>query len=79
MHEQLFDELELFPFIEGKGFSFKVPPANSYEKYIEHIEQSLTKETPLAYGLHPNAEIGFRTTQCQGLFNTLLELQPKDN
>lgn len=42
MHEQLFDELELFPFIEGKGFSFKVPPANSYEKYIEHIEQSLT-------------------------------------
>jgi len=28
----------MFPFIEGKGFSFKCPPANSYEKYIEHIE-----------------------------------------
>jgi dynein heavy chain len=25
MHEGLFDELELFPFIEGKGISFKVP------------------------------------------------------
>ena len=32
----------------------------------------------MAYGLHPNAEIGFRTTQCNMLFNTLLELQPKD-
>ena len=61
MHEGLFDELELFPFIEGKNLSFKVPAPNNYEKYIEHIEQVLTQETPLAYGLHSNAEIGFRT------------------
>ena len=64
MHEGIFDELELFPFIEGKNLSFKVPAPNNYEKYIEHIEQVLTQETPLAYGLHSNAEIGFRTTQC---------------
>jgi dynein heavy chain len=38
MHEGIFDELELFPFIEGKNLSFKVPAANNYEKYIEHIE-----------------------------------------
>lgn len=38
MNEQLFDELELFPFIEGKGYSFKVPPLNNHEKYVEHIE-----------------------------------------
>ena len=25
MHDGLFDELELFPYIEGKGISFKVP------------------------------------------------------
>jgi len=25
MTEKLFDECELFPYIEGKGFSFKVP------------------------------------------------------
>ncbi len=35
-------------------------------------------ETPLAYGLHPNAEIGFRTTQCDYLFSILVELQPKE-
>jgi dynein heavy chain, axonemal len=38
MNENLFDELELFPFIEGKNVSFKVPPPNTYEKYLEHIE-----------------------------------------
>lgn len=61
MGDPLLDELELFPFIEGKNFSFKVPSQNPYEKYLEHIETSLQIETPLAYGLHPNAEIGFRT------------------
>jgi hypothetical protein len=39
MTPQLFEELELFPFVEGKGISFKVPSAGlSYEKYIEYIE-----------------------------------------
>ena len=38
MTDSLLDEAELFPFIEGKGISFKSPPALSYEKYIEHIE-----------------------------------------
>lgn len=41
MNESLFDELELFPYIEGKNLSFRVPPPNNYEKYIEHIEVSL--------------------------------------
>jgi len=62
MHEGLFDELELFPYLDGKNMSFKVPGQNPYEKYLEHIEVSLTQETPIAYGLHPNAEIGFKTT-----------------
>lgn len=58
--------------------SLKVPLPTSYEKYSEHIEYSLGAETPLAYGLHPNAEIGFRTTQCINIFNTILEIAPKD-
>jgi dynein heavy chain len=41
MNESLFDELELIPYIEGKNISFRVPPPNVYEKYIEHIETSL--------------------------------------
>ena len=79
MNDQLFDELELFPFIEGKNLSFKVPAPNVYDKYLEHIDVCLQTETPLAYGLHSNTEIGFRTTQCNNMFNQLFELQPKDS
>jgi dynein heavy chain len=65
----LFDELELFPYIQGKNLSFTVPPPNSYEKYLEHIETKILIETPLAYCLHSNTEIGFRTTQCNTMFS----------
>lgn len=73
----LLDEAEMFPFSEGKGISFKSPAALSHEKYIEYIETELPPETPLAFAMHPNAEIDFRTSQCINLFNMLTELQPK--
>jgi len=74
--DQLLDEAELFPFAEGKA-SFKCPVAATHAKYIEHIDTELPPETPLAFGMHPNAEIDFLTTQCINLFATLTELQPK--
>lgn len=77
MCAEIFEEIELFPYIEGKNLSFRVPLPTNYEKYLEHIE-TLGAETPLAYGLHPNAEIGFRTAQCVSLFQTLVDIAPKD-
>lgn len=79
MNDGLLDEAELFPFIEGvPNVSFKCPPPLGYEKYIEHIETECPPETPLAFGMHPNAEIDFRTSQCLELFKLLQEIQPRD-
>jgi len=73
LNEQLLDEAELFPYAEGRA-SFKCPVAATHDKYIEHIETELPPETPLAFGMHPNTEIDFRTTQCNELFSILVEL-----
>ncbi len=77
MNDNLLDEANMFPFTDGKAV-FKCPAPTTYEKYIEYIETELPPETPLAFGMHPNAEIDFRTTQCENLFKLLVELQPKD-
>eukprot|EP00388_Colpodella_angusta_P014362 GDKJ01035914.1.p1 GENE.GDKJ01035914.1~~GDKJ01035914.1.p1 ORF type:complete len:952 (-),score=254.28 GDKJ01035914.1:54-2810(-) len=71
MREELLDSLPLFPFSD----MYMSPPPSTYDKYKEHITY-LPAETPIAYGLHPNAEIGFRTSQCNNLFSTLLRLMP---
>merc|ERR1711959_597634 len=34
-------------------------------------------ESPIMFGMHPNAEIGFRTDQSNLLFQTVFELQPR--
>jgi dynein heavy chain len=78
MNDTLMDEAELFPFIEGKNITFKCPPPSTYDKYVEYIEQECPPETPLAFGMDPNAEIDFRTGQCLQLFGLLQEIQPRD-
>jgi len=71
IREELLDNLAFFP-------KFEVPTPNlSHKQYCEYIEERLAVETPLAYGLHPNSEIGFMTRQADALFNAVAELQPR--
>lgn len=72
MKEDLFNGMELGP-------GFPCPPPGSYEEYSQYIEESLPPDSPYMFGLHPNAEIGFMTEQADTLFQTILELQPRDS
>lgn len=39
----------------------------------------LPSESPVLYGLHPNAEMGYLTTTSDNLFKTLSEMQPMNS
>jgi dynein heavy chain len=79
MRDELLDEMELFPYNdEEKNLSYMSPSPTAYDKYLEHVDTSLQQDTPIAFGLHPNAEIDFRTTQSNKILMTILELQPRD-
>jgi len=80
MRDELLDEMEMFPYNdEEKNLSYMTPSSTTYDKYLEHIDIYLSQDTPIAFGLHPNAEIDFRTTQSNKILTTILELQPRDN
>lgn len=34
MWAEIFEEIELFPYIDGKNVSFRVPLPTNYEKYL---------------------------------------------
>merc|ERR1719305_950236 len=76
MQDNILDETELVPYTDK--LSCKSPNPGEHQRYVEHIA-SMPGETPLFYGMHPNAEIGFRTTQGNAMFGLLIMLQPKDN
>eukprot|EP00620_Florenciella_sp_RCC1587_P013374 CAMPEP_0182558034 /NCGR_PEP_ID=MMETSP1324-20130603/1743_1 /TAXON_ID=236786 /ORGANISM="Florenciella sp., Strain RCC1587" /LENGTH=2560 /DNA_ID=CAMNT_0024770185 /DNA_START=8 /DNA_END=7690 /DNA_ORIENTATION=+ len=78
MKEELLDETEMYPYAEEeKGTSFMSPAPTSYANYLTHIDVAMTQDTPIAFGLHPNAEIDFRTTASEKMFHMLIELQPR--
>uniref|UniRef100_A0A668AR25 Dynein, axonemal, heavy polypeptide 9 like n=1 Tax=Myripristis murdjan TaxID=586833 RepID=A0A668AR25_9TELE len=57
---------------------FFVPSNLDYQGYHGFIDEMLPHESPVHYGLHPNAEIEFLTVTSDSLFHTLLELQSPD-
>merc|ERR1719482_2362723 len=77
MNDLLLDETDLVPYAEGK-LSCKSPNPGEHQRYIEHID-GMPGESPMFYGLHPNAEIGFRTNQANQMFDLLMQLQPRDS
>lgn len=58
---------------------FPAPPNLEYAGYHSYIDDCMPPESPVLYGLHPNAEIGFLTTVAENLFKTIFELQPRDS
>lgn len=57
------------------GLPFPFPHLQGFHNFIDEI---LPHESPVHYGLHPNAEIEFLTVTSDNLFHTLLELQSPD-
>uniref|UniRef100_A0A4X2K3Y2 AAA+ ATPase domain-containing protein n=1 Tax=Vombatus ursinus TaxID=29139 RepID=A0A4X2K3Y2_VOMUR len=57
---------------------FPAPLTLDYTGYHQYVEEALPPESPVLYGLHPNAEIGFLTVTSNALFRVLLEMQPRN-
>lgn len=58
---------------------FPAPPNLDFQGYHTYINEMLPEESPVLYGLHPNAEIGFLTTASEQLLRTVFELQPRES
>ena len=77
MKEELFDEMDMIPYPpKNSNTSFKCPKVPSFDAYFSHI--NALPETPLTFGMNPNAELNYREDQADTLFTTLQDLQPKD-
>lgn len=67
--EGLFNGLELAP-----GFKSPSPNDMDYDAYIKYAETAMPPESPLLFGLHPNAEIGYLTNSTEKLFFDILAM-----
>lgn len=59
----------------GPQFKSPDPAKFQYETYKNYIEEKLPAESPMMFGMHANAEIGYLTQTCDTLFKTVMEVQ----
>ena len=72
MNDDLIEGVEMFP-------KFPSPPSSlNHSQTMQYIEETMPAETPLAFGLHPNAEIGFKLREADAFCDSLLLLQPRE-
>ena len=54
--------------------NFRAPVPTSYDSLREYIETALPAESPVMYGMHPNAELSLLTSLGETLFRTVSEV-----
>jgi dynein heavy chain len=62
---------------ERSGFSYRVPDTTEIDAFRAAVEGLPGQESPEIYGLHPNADLTFRTLQVQEGVATILDTMPK--
>ncbi|TMW58214.1 hypothetical protein Poli38472_011802 [Pythium oligandrum] len=50
-----------------------------FDRILDHIETTLVNDSPTAFGMHPNAEVAFRTEHGDRLVQTILVLSKRDD
>ncbi|GBF93145.1 dynein alpha flagellar outer arm [Raphidocelis subcapitata] len=53
---------------------FRAPLPTGYDALRAHIETALPAESPVVYGMHPNAELSLMTSLGETLFRTLIDV-----
>lgn len=72
VNEQLLEGMEFFTGFVGP------PNTASHKQVLDYIDETMPAETPIAFGLHPNAEIGFKLREAEAFCNSLVQLQPRE-
>eukprot|EP00754_Rhynchopus_humris_P030089 Rhum_TRINITY_DN15257_c1_g1::Rhum_TRINITY_DN15257_c1_g1_i3::g.146501::m.146501/K10408/DNAH; dynein heavy chain, axonemal len=61
----------------GGQQGYGIPTFEEYAKHKEYLDNYPEVDPPEVFGLHSNADIIYRTRQCQQTLGTILDIQPR--
>jgi len=60
-------------------FNYQIPDRLEISQYRDCIESIPPVDSPLIFGLHPNADITYRIKEASEMLTTIIETQPKES
>lgn len=76
--EDVFKEKQSFNTLITE-YSYFIPDFNEHQKYIEHINTLPDRDSPLIFGLNPNADLTYRSKEAVEMINVLIDTMPKES
>jgi dynein heavy chain len=62
----------------ASDYNYKIPDGLEIQNYRDAIDTLPVVDSPLIFGLHPNADLTYRLKDNQEMIATIIETQPKD-
>merc|ERR1719498_438703 len=59
-------------------YNYRIPEGFDIQNYREAIDTIPAVDSPLIFGLHPNADLTYRLKEATEMITTIIETQPKD-
>jgi len=59
-------------------FHYAIPDSSEHGKFMEAIGSMPVKDSPIIFGLHPNADLTYRLNESIAMLTTLIDTQPKE-
>ena len=75
MGDFLFDKNNEFKFAEVGDVSYSLPEFEDKETMIQRLDNLAQNDSPVVFGLHPNAEITYFTNDAKGLWINFLLME----
>jgi len=60
-------------------YNYRIPEGLEIQQYREAIDTIPPVDSPLIFGLHPNADLTYRLKEATEMIATIVETQPKDS
>ena len=75
MGDFLFDDNHKFIFAKTNSYEYELPLYKDKDELIKILDQLPTSDSPVAFGLHPNAEITYFTNDAKQIWRNFLAMQ----
>ena len=59
-------------------YHYSIPDTSEHTKFMDHIATFPVKDSPIIFGLHPNADLTYRLNESIAMLTTLVDTQPKE-
>eukprot|EP00928_Gymnodinium_smaydae_P031098 TRINITY_DN22944_c0_g2_i2.p1 TRINITY_DN22944_c0_g2~~TRINITY_DN22944_c0_g2_i2.p1 ORF type:complete len:3465 (-),score=972.42 TRINITY_DN22944_c0_g2_i2:18-9410(-) len=59
-------------------YNYRIPEGSEIQQFRDAIETIPPVDSPLIFGLHPNADLTYRLKEASEMIATVIETQPKD-